>query len=75
MQSANVSNTDYSERTWWHLKYLFERICFPIARTVFGSIRATHAVLSHFWTDRLVYHVSKKPVVAAAGQIAVAQGL
>lgn len=71
MQSANVSNTGYSDRTWWHLDHLFERICFPIAGTIFGSIPAAHAVLSHFWTDRLVYRVSKKPVVVASGQIAV----
>lgn len=62
MARAGISDTGFSYRTWWHLRHLLERICFPIAGTVFGSIPAVQAEISHFWTDRLVYRVSQKPV-------------
>jgi len=50
----------------WHWKYLMERIFFPVAGTIFGSIPAVQAEVSHFWTDRLVYRVSKKPTFVTA---------
>jgi hypothetical protein len=34
---------------------------FPVAGTIFGSIPAVVAEISHFYTDRLTYRVSKKP--------------
>ena len=42
--------------TW--LDYLL----FPIAGTIFGSVPLVHAAFAHFWTDRLTYQVSEKPV-------------
>jgi hypothetical protein len=65
MAKAGLNDTGFSFRKWHHLQQLAERICFPIAGTVFGSIPAIHAEMSHFWTDRLVYRVSKKPTFAS----------
>lgn len=42
--------------TW--LDYLL----FPVAGTIFGSVPLVHAAFAHFWTDRLTYQVSQKPV-------------
>lgn len=70
MSAAKLTGTGFSPRTWWHPKYLLERLFFPIAGTVYGPIPAMHAVFSHFWTDRLVYRVSKKPAfVSESGMV------
>ncbi|KAJ5786483.1 uncharacterized protein N7503_011695 [Penicillium pulvis] len=61
MYVANVPDTGFSPRVWYKPQHLLERICFPIAGTLYGAIPALHAVFSHFFTDRLVYRVSKKP--------------
>lgn len=61
MHEAKLAGTGASQRTWWHVQYLLERICFPVAGTVYGPIPTMQAVFSHFWTDRLAYKVSKKP--------------
>ncbi|RDW92830.1 glycosyltransferase family 2 protein [Aspergillus mulundensis] len=56
----------FSDRApWYRLTFLLERVAFPIAGTVFGAVPTMHAVFMHFWTDRLVYHVSKKPAFGA----------
>ncbi|KAF3388135.1 hypothetical protein DPV78_012322 [Talaromyces pinophilus] len=65
MAKAGLKDTGFSLRKWYQLQQLAERICFPIAGTVFGSIPAIQAELSHFFTDRLVYRVSKKPSFAS----------
>ncbi|OJJ49028.1 hypothetical protein ASPZODRAFT_13765 [Penicilliopsis zonata CBS 506.65] len=65
MMLANLNDTGFSRRTWWHTKYLCERVCFPVAGTLYGAIPTLQAVFSHFWTDRLVYRVSKKPTFEA----------
>ncbi|KAJ9353463.1 glycosyl transferase family group 2-domain-containing protein [Paecilomyces variotii] len=62
MRAANLTGTGCSRRTWYQPQYLLERICFPVAGTVFGALPTLHAVFAHFWTDRLVYRVSQKPV-------------
>lgn len=61
MQRAGVADTGFARRTWWKGQFLLERICFPIAGTVFGAVPTLHAGFAHFWTDRLVYRVSRKP--------------
>ncbi|KAJ5669857.1 hypothetical protein N7462_010927 [Penicillium macrosclerotiorum] len=61
MREANLSDTGFSRRIWNKPQYLLDRICFPIAGTIFGAVPTLHAVFAHFWTDRLVYRVSKKP--------------
>jgi hypothetical protein len=37
-------------------------LLFPLAGTIFGSVPLIHAAFAHFWTDRLAYKVSEKPV-------------
>lgn len=72
MAKAGISDTGFAFRNaWWHRQQLTERICFPIAGTIFGSIPAMHAEISHFWTDRLVYRVSQKPIFASLPTAAV----
>jgi hypothetical protein len=61
MNEANIGDTGCARRVWHRPQFLIDRICFPIAGTIFGAVPTLHAVLSHFWTDRLVYRVSKKP--------------
>lgn len=65
MAKAGLNDTGFSFRKWYRLQQLAERICFPIAGTIFGSIPAIQAEISHFFTDRLVYRVSKKPSFAS----------
>ena len=55
----------FTHRHWrWNLLDYF---IFPVAGTVFGSIPAIVAEMSHFYTVRLTYRVSKKPQLAARG--------
>jgi hypothetical protein len=61
MHEANISDTGFSHRVWYRPQQLLERLCFPISGTLYGAVPTIHAVFSHFWTDRLVYCVSKKP--------------
>lgn len=70
MAKAGLNATGFSFRKWYNLPQLAERVCFPIAGTLFGSIPAIHAELSHFFTDRLVYRVSKKPTFASVASVA-----
>ena len=65
MREANLPDTGCAERIWYKPQFLLERICFPIAGTLYGAIPALHAIVFHFWTDQLVYRVSKKPTFAA----------
>lgn len=55
--TENFSYRKQSKPVTW-LDYLL----FPLAGTIFGSAPLFHAALAHFWTDRLVYKVSEKPV-------------
>ncbi|CAL5871470.1 uncharacterized protein PFLUO_LOCUS5721 [Penicillium psychrofluorescens] len=65
MREARLADTGCSQRVWYKPTYLLERICFPVAGTLFGAVPMLHAVVSHFWTDRLVYRVSKKPTFSS----------
>ena len=58
---ASLLITGCSPRIWYKPQYLLDRVCFPVAGTIFGAVPTLHAVFAHFWTDRLVYRVSKKP--------------
>jgi hypothetical protein len=53
----NFSHRNRGKPAIW-LDYLL----FPLAGTIFGSVPLVHAALAHFWTDRLAYKVSEKPV-------------
>ncbi|EEA22517.1 hypothetical protein TMatcc_001364 [Talaromyces marneffei ATCC 18224] len=72
MAEANLKDCGFSSRTWWHVAQLKERICFPVSGMIYGAVAMSHAVFSHFWTDRLVYRVSEKPTFASKDQISLA---
>lgn len=55
-----VSNDGVSTKVFQYAGFL-EGVLFPISGLVFGGIPATQAVLSHIFTERLVYVVSLKP--------------
>lgn len=59
---------EFSRRERWTLSSLVDYFTFPISGTVFGSIPLLQAIVSHFWTDNLVYLVSAKPVKAGKVQ-------
>jgi hypothetical protein len=63
MQIASIEES-YSFRHPWKAKYLFERLVFPIAGALYSAVPAGYAQICHFWTERLVYTVSLKPVRA-----------
>lgn len=56
---------DFSHRQRWTLAAILDYFMFPVSGTMFGSIPLLQAILSHFWTEKLVYLVSAKPVVKA----------
>ncbi|KAJ9602457.1 hypothetical protein H2200_013000 [Cladophialophora chaetospira] len=43
---------------------MMDYVLFPVSGTVFGSAPLLQAIVSHFWTDKLVYLVSAKPIKA-----------
>ncbi|KEF53760.1 uncharacterized protein A1O9_10161 [Exophiala aquamarina CBS 119918] len=55
---------EFSRRKRWTLASIIDYFVFPISGTVFGSVPLLQAIVSHFWTDKLVYVVSAKPVKA-----------
>lgn len=63
MRRANVSDTIYSFRKHFNLSCVVERISIPIVAALYGAIPAFHAQICHFWTDKLVYTVSRKPQI------------
>lgn len=67
MQSAGIEET-FSYRHPWKAKYLAERIVFPVAGALYSAAPAIYAQVCHFWTDRLVYTVSLKPIRALGEQ-------
>lgn len=55
-----VSNDSISPKAFQYAGFL-EGVLFPIGGLIFGGIPATQAVISHLFTERLVYVVSLKP--------------
>lgn len=55
---------DFSHRQRWTLTAIVDYFTFPISGTIFGSVPLFQAIVSHFWTEKLVYLVSAKPVKA-----------
>ncbi|KIW03718.1 uncharacterized protein PV09_05027 [Verruconis gallopava] len=74
MQVAGIEET-FAWRQPWKAKYLAERILFPIAGAIYSAAPAIYAQVFHFWTDRLVYSVSLKPIRALSGTSRSAEGL
>jgi Glycosyl transferase family group 2 len=65
MRDAGISDSDtmFSYREPMRWTYLAERVLFPVAGVVFGTVPALQAQLCHFWTDKLVYTVTAKPLL------------
>lgn len=57
---------EFSYRRAFSLTTMLDYVLFPVAGTVFGSGPLLQAIISHFWTEKLVYLVSAKPVKAIA---------
>lgn len=60
---------DFSHRQRWTLTVLLDYVLFPVAGTIFGSVPLLQAIISHFWTEKLVYLVSAKPVRVIARKV------
>ena len=65
---------DFSYRKRFSLITILDYVLFPVAGTVFGSVPLLQAMVSHFWTEKLVYLVSAKPVNSVAKAPLVAAG-
>ena len=63
MRVAGIEES-FSFRYPWRAKYLAERVTFPIAGALYSAAPAVYAQVCHFWTDRMVYTVSLKPIRA-----------
>lgn len=50
---------NFTYRSW--KKNWFDYVALPVNGTLYGTLPAVVAEFSHFFTDRLVYHVSAKP--------------
>lgn len=55
-----VSNDSVSTKAFQYAGFL-EGLLFPVSGLIFGGLPATQAVISHLFTERLVYVVSLKP--------------
>lgn len=55
---------EFSYRKRLSLGNIIDYVIFPIAGTVYGSIPLFQAIMSHLWTEKLVYLVSMKPIKA-----------
>jgi hypothetical protein len=65
---------EFSYRKRLSIITIMDYVLFPVAGTVFGSVPLLQAILSHFWTEKLVYLVSAKPVKSVAKGLMVATG-
>lgn len=61
---------EFSYRKRWSITTILDYVMFPIAGTMFGSAPLLQAIISHFWTEKLVYLVSAKPVRLMAKSLA-----
>lgn len=50
-----------STRERWSLGSILDIISLPVTSMLFGTLPLLQAVVSHFWSDRLLYRVSGKP--------------
>lgn len=51
-----------STRGRWSLGSILDILSLPVASMLFGTLPLLQAVFSHFWSDRLLYRVSGKPI-------------
>lgn len=55
----------FAYRYTWSWKYLLDRVTFPIAGVMYGALPAIFAQFAHFFTEKLTYGVSVKPLLNA----------
>lgn len=53
----------FAYRSQLKIQKWIDYFIFPVAGMIFGSLAAVQATISHFFTDRLVYVVSQKPLL------------
>jgi hypothetical protein len=53
---------EFSHRKRLSFVAIMDYLLFPVAGTMFGSVPLLQAMVSHFWTEKLVYLVSAKPL-------------
>ena len=53
---------NFSKRTKSNPLTWLDYLVFPIAGIIFGSVPLLHAAFAHFFSDRLDYKVSAKPI-------------
>ena len=57
---------EFSYRKRLSFVTMMDYMLFPVSGTVFGSAPLLQAIVSHFWTEKLVYLVSAKPIKAVS---------
>ncbi|OCT46515.1 sphingomyelinase family [Cladophialophora carrionii] len=60
---------EFSHRKRLSFVAIMDYLLFPVAGTLFGSVPLLQAIVSHFWTEKLVYLVSAKPLKAIAAGV------
>ena len=60
---------DFSHRNRWSMNAVLDYLVFPVAGLLYGGLPLLQAVISHFWTEDLVYLVSAKPTRAVVEDI------
>lgn len=63
MRKAGLHDFSFqsSPRDRWSLRSILDILSLPVTSMLFGTLPLLHAVLSHFWSDSLLYQVSGKP--------------
>lgn len=59
----------FSRRQSTNVLLCIDWFVFPIAGMIYGCLPLFQAAISHFWTEKLVYLVSAKPIRAAIGSM------
>lgn len=63
MRKAGLHDFTFQSATRerWSLGSILDILSLPVTSMLFGTLPLLQAVLSHFWSDRLLYRVSGKP--------------
>jgi hypothetical protein len=66
MHVAGIEES-FAWRRPWQVRYLAERLLFPVAGAMYSAVPVVCAQVCHFWTEWLVYTVILKPVRVVLG--------
>ncbi|KAF9894775.1 hypothetical protein FE257_004396 [Aspergillus nanangensis] len=61
MRRAGISNVGFAALSKWTKDRILIILCKPVSAVLYTLIPHFQAVVSHLWTERLDYRVSKKP--------------